>query len=196
MTTPKEKARESFKRALLQATRALSARDEVDVSFGGDQASVVGDQAKIPLPARVLDRDAASIARGESDAAALWIAHHDPAAHSQNSPQGAEAQAVFNALEQARVEAIGARALKGVGNNIAASLNKRIGAKGLDQIDTAAAAPLDFSQPMDKSVVGRIIGTRGCNIKAVEASSGCKVNERVGRAASPSRRRRLTDSLT
>ena len=142
MTTPKEKARESFKRALLQATRALSARAEVDVSFGGDQASVVGDQAKIPLPARVLDRDAASIARGESDAAALWIAHHDPAAHSQNSPQGAEAQAVFNALEQARVEAIGARALKGVGNNIAASLNKRIGAKGLDQIDTAAAAPL------------------------------------------------------
>ena len=57
--TPKERAREDFKRALVQTTRALSAVPEVEVVFGGEHASVAGKQAKIPLPARVLDRDAA-----------------------------------------------------------------------------------------------------------------------------------------
>ncbi|MBI1392261.1 MAG: cobaltochelatase subunit CobT [Alphaproteobacteria bacterium] len=141
-TTPKEQAREHFKRALLQTTRALSAKDDVEVSFGGDQASVVGRAAKIPLPARVLDRGAAMIARGESDGAALWLAHHDAAAHASLSPKGSEAQAVFNALEKTRVESIGARAMKGVGDNLAASLNERITAKGVGRLDAAAATAL------------------------------------------------------
>jgi hypothetical protein len=35
--TPKERAREDFKRALVQTTRALSATPEVEVSFGGER---------------------------------------------------------------------------------------------------------------------------------------------------------------
>ena len=140
--TPKEKAREDFKRALLQATRALSAQPDVEVSFAGDQASVAGRSAKIPLPARVLDLEAARIARGESDGAALRLAHHDDAAHRSRAPRGVEAQAVFAALEQARIEAIGARALKGVGDNLAASLNKRLLDKGFDRPQTDAPIPL------------------------------------------------------
>ncbi|MGF1544741.1 MAG: cobaltochelatase subunit CobT [Parvularculaceae bacterium] len=140
--TPKEKAREDFKRALIQTTRALSARDGVEVAFGGDQAAVTGDSAKIPLPARVLDADAAQIARGESDGAALRLAHHDARAHLARAPAGPDAQAVFDALEHARVEAIGARALKGVGDNLGAALNKRIAERGLDRLDQSAARPV------------------------------------------------------
>ena len=62
--TPKEKAREDFKRALIQTTRALSSQNEVEVAFGGDHAQVSGKRARIPLPARVLDPAAAAIARG------------------------------------------------------------------------------------------------------------------------------------
>ncbi|MEO1014382.1 MAG: cobaltochelatase subunit CobT [Pseudomonadota bacterium] len=140
--TPKEKARDDFKRALLQTTRALSAQPQVEVSFGGDQASVQGRQAKIPLPARVLDRRAALIARGESDGAALWLAHHDAGAHARLCPKGHEAQAVFAALEKTRVDAIGAQALKGIGDNLAASLEKRLSDKGLEALDASAAAAL------------------------------------------------------
>ncbi|MEM6537745.1 MAG: cobaltochelatase subunit CobT [Pseudomonadota bacterium] len=143
MTQPtKEASRENFKRALLQATRALSAKPDVEVAFGGDQATVSGKEAKIPLPARVLDRASAMIARGESDGAALWIAHHNQTAHSQASPMGYEARAVFDALEKTRVEAIGTRALKGIGDNLAASLNKRLEDRGFKDLDVASANAL------------------------------------------------------
>ena len=138
----KEQIRESFKRALLHATRALSAQRDVEVAFGGEHAAVQGKSARIPLPARVLDPASAAIARGESDAAALRLAHHDSAAHARLAPKGAEARAVFAALENARCEAIGAMALKGVGDNLAASLEKIITDKGYDRQSATDAMPM------------------------------------------------------
>ena len=138
----KEQIREAFKRALLHATRALSAQRDVEVAFGGEHAAVQGKTARIPLPARVLDPTSAAIARGESDAAALRLAHHDSAAHARLAPKGAEARAVFSALENARCEAIGAMALKGVGDNLAASLEKIITDKGYDRQSVTDAMPM------------------------------------------------------
>ncbi len=135
--TPKEKLREDFKRALVQTTRALSALPDVEVAFGGEHAQVQGKKARIPLPARVLDPESAAIARGEADAAALRLAHHDERAHRRLAPKGADAQALFAALENVRCEAIGARALKGVGDNLAAALDKSISDRGLDKGDDA-----------------------------------------------------------
>jgi cobaltochelatase CobT len=140
--TPKERVREDFKRALVQTTRALSALPEVEVSFGGEHSTVSGRQAKIPLPARVIDRDAAMVARGEADAAALRLAHHDARRFARDMPKSPAAQAVYRALEDARIEAIGARALKGVGDNLAAALGKTIADRRLDRLDAEASAPL------------------------------------------------------
>jgi len=140
--TPKEQIREAFKRALLHTTRALSAQHDVEVAFGGEHANVQGKNARIPLPARVIDSAAAAIARGEGDAAALRLAHHDETAHNTLAPRGAEARAVFAALENARCEAIGARALKGVGDNLAAALDKTIGDKGYQQLSAKDATPI------------------------------------------------------
>ncbi|MEE2691638.1 MAG: cobaltochelatase subunit CobT [Pseudomonadota bacterium] len=140
--TPKEKAREDFKRALIQTTRALSSQNEVEVAFGGDHAQVSGKRARIPLPARVLDPAAAAIARGEADAAALRLAHHDDAKHARHAPRGPQALAVFTALENARCEAIGAQGMKGVGDNLAAALDKTLADKGYNSLDAANAAPL------------------------------------------------------
>jgi cobaltochelatase CobT len=140
--TPKEKAREDFKRALIQTTRALSAQQDVDVSFGGDHALVQGKKARIPLPARVLDPEAAAVTRGEADGAALRLAHHDDAKHARLAPKGAEAIAVFSALETVRCEAIGALGLRGVGDNLHAALDKSLAEKGLDRRAAGEAAPL------------------------------------------------------
>ncbi len=140
--TPKEQNRENFKRALLHATRALSAQRDVEVAFGGDHAQIQGKSVRIPLPARVLDPKSAALARGEGDAAALRLAHHDDDAHQRLAPKGAEARAIFTALEHARCEAIGAMALKGVGDNLAAALEKIIADKGYDQGNDNDAAAL------------------------------------------------------
>lgn len=138
----KEQIRESFKRALLHTARALSAQHDAEVAFGGDHVQVQGKSARIPLPSRVIDKESAAIARGEGDAAALRLAHHDPDAHMRLAPNGAEARAVFTALENARCEAIGDLALKGVGDNLAASLAKSIGEKGFERLGPSDTAPI------------------------------------------------------
>ena len=140
--TPKEQIREAFKRALLHTTKALSAQRDIEVAFGGEHAAVQGNTARIPLPARELDSLAAANARGEGDAAALRLAHHDPRAHQRLAPKGAEAREIFTALENARCESIGAIALKGVGDNLAASLEKTIGDKGYERLSTNDTTPL------------------------------------------------------
>ena len=140
--TPKQQRREAFKRALLHTTRALSAQRDVEVAFGGDHALVHGKSARIPLPARTIDPETATIARGEGDAAALRLAHHDATAHARLAPKGPEARAVFAALENARCESIGALALKGVGDNLAAALDKTIADKGYERLSARDAAPL------------------------------------------------------
>lgn len=140
--TPKEQIREAFKRALLHTTRALSAQPDVEVAFGGEHAQVQGHSARIPLPGRNIDPETAALARGEGDAAALRLAHHDAAAHQRLAPRGAEARAVFAALENARCEAIGALALKGVGDNLAASLDKTIADKGYDRLNAKDTSSL------------------------------------------------------
>ncbi len=140
--TPKEQIREAFKRALLHTTRALSSQSDVEVAFGGEHAHVQGRSARIPLPARNIDPDTAALARGEGDAAALRLAHHNSEAHQRLAPKGAEARAIFSALENARCEAIGALALKGVGDNLAASLEKVIGDKGYDSLNAKDASSL------------------------------------------------------
>ncbi|MEM6415542.1 MAG: cobaltochelatase subunit CobT [Pseudomonadota bacterium] len=140
--SPQEKAREEFKRALLQTTRALSAQPDVEVSFGGDHAAVTGKSVKIPLPSRSLDADAAAVARGESDSAALRLAHHNASAHLREMPSGQDARAVFSALEQARIDAIGTRALKGVGDNLEARLGKRLIDDGIDRLNSDVPPPI------------------------------------------------------
>ena len=52
--------------------------------------------------------------RGHADALALRLACHDNDIHRRLAPEAQAARAVFESVEQARVEAIGARRMAGV----------------------------------------------------------------------------------
>ncbi|MEE8534315.1 MAG: cobaltochelatase subunit CobT, partial [Alphaproteobacteria bacterium] len=60
---------------------------------------------------------------------------HDEAIHKQWAPAGPDARAVFEALEQVRVEALGARDLKGVAANLHAALDERCRAAGYSRVN-------------------------------------------------------------
>ncbi len=137
-----QEIREAFKRALVHTTRALSALNEPEVSFGGEQAHVSGQSARIPLPDKIINRNTAAIVRGEADAAALRLAHHDAAAHARLAPRNPAGRVVFAALENARIEALGTRALPGIGDNLAAALEKAFELKVYDNRSDHDVAPL------------------------------------------------------
>ena len=105
---------EPFKRAVAIAVRSLAGEPELEVNFSAEPPSLKGLKAKLPLPSRNLPPSEVAVVRGAGDAYALRRAYHEDKLHDQYRPQSAEGAAMFEAAEQARVEAIGALAMKGV----------------------------------------------------------------------------------
>src|SRR5689334_16116628 len=108
-----------FRRALAGAARAIAKDPELDIAFASEAASAPGKLARVPSPGPGLEPKLVAEARGAADSAALRLRHHDVHLHARTAPADAEARAVFDALETARVEAIGARSMGGVRENLA-----------------------------------------------------------------------------
>ncbi len=138
----KESLEDLFKTALASATRALAAQGEIEVRYGGDAAAIARGGVNLPPPPRPLTPKSAARARGQADALALRLAHHDAATHAAFSPIGAKARAIFEAAEQARVESLGAAAMPGVADNIDAALNEACERKGYARMEDRQDAPL------------------------------------------------------
>ncbi|NEX92032.1 cobaltochelatase subunit CobT [Caulobacter sp. 17J65-9] len=142
MASKTESPVEPFKRALAHATRSLAEQPDLEITFSGDGPRLAGNVAVLPHPPRDLNaRDAARI-RGLADQMALRLAHHDAAAYAKARPAGNEAAAVFEALEQARIDAIGANTLGGVKANLAAALEHRLEKTGLNRVTDPSMVPL------------------------------------------------------
>src|SRR5579864_6628951 len=107
--SPKDSPTEPFKRAVTGCLRAIARQPELEVSFAAERPGMVGGKARLPEPPRKLTRAEAAIVRGHADSIALRLACHDPSVHRRLVPGGQQARAVFEAVEQARVEAIGSR---------------------------------------------------------------------------------------
>jgi cobaltochelatase CobT len=125
MTSPKDDRAERFKGVLGTAMKTIALDPELAVSFGNDQPMLTGHKARLPqINAATTLKDIA-ITRGLSDSFALRLANHKDDIHNRYMPQGKNARAMFEAVEQARIEAIGANAMPGVAINLAAMLDDR-----------------------------------------------------------------------
>src|SRR6185312_630938 len=81
--------------------------------------------------------------RGQSDAIALRLRHHDDAVHAQRMPSRREAKDAYDALEQVRVEVVGARHMHGVNANLRAKLTEECEAEGYDRMTRKDQLPID-----------------------------------------------------
>jgi cobaltochelatase CobT len=139
----KESPTEPFKRAVAGCMRALARKPELEISYAAERPGIAGGKARLPEPPRKLSAQDAAIVRGHADSIALKLACHDPATHRRQMPGGQQARAVFEAVEQARVEAIGARRMQGVANNLSAMLDDRFHRGKFDDITDRADAPIE-----------------------------------------------------
>ncbi|WP_434054955.1 MAG: cobaltochelatase subunit CobT [Roseibium sp.] len=133
---------EPFKQSVSGTMRAISGEAELEVLFSGDRPGLSGLTARLPEPSRKVNAHDIAVTRGLSDSMALRIACHDKAVHSKNLPQGSEARAIFEAVEQARCEAVGARRMQGVAENLAVMLDDRFRKSGAPDIASRDEAPL------------------------------------------------------
>jgi cobaltochelatase CobT len=140
----RETPSELFKRALAQSTRALAGREEeLEVTFGAEGPRLSPGKIVLPHPPRVISDPDAERIRGQADAMALRLAHHDDAAHRKLSPKhNVDARNAFDAMEEMRIQSLGANALKGVSNNLTAMLVDQYGRKSSTPAKDRSGIPL------------------------------------------------------
>ena len=107
-----------FRSVLASASRALARDPEADVLFASEGAAAPGKVARVVSPGPGLEPRLVAEARGAADSAALRLRFHDSTLNQSLAPLDAEARQVFDALETARIEALGARTMAGVRANL------------------------------------------------------------------------------
>ena len=133
---------DAFKDVLSGVARSIARDLEVEVGFTADTPHAVGKAIKVPTPARALPADQVALARGFADASALKLRYHDAKVHASFAPGEAVARAVFDAVEQARVEAIGSRSMAGVRANLNEALALRLKSDAIRRARSADEVPL------------------------------------------------------
>src|SRR3954465_11357005 len=133
---------DEFRRALAGAARAIARDPEVDVVFASEVAPPSGKTARVASPGPGLEPKLVAEARGAADSVALRLRHHDAKLHARTAPADAEARAVFDALETARVGALGARAMGGVRENLGHLTEARVRGDAIVRARTAEEVPL------------------------------------------------------
>ncbi|MCA0939276.1 cobaltochelatase subunit CobT [Yangia mangrovi] len=131
-----------FKKALAEATKVMADDPELTVNYSVDPSGVSGDIMRLPQVSRRMTRDEVLLARGTADALALYRRYHDGATHARYAPQGEMARELYEAMETARCEAMGARDMPGTAGNIDAKIGHEAARRGYGQITQASEAPL------------------------------------------------------
>jgi cobaltochelatase CobT len=142
MSKPADNPADPFKKALAEATRAMAGEPELTVAYSVDPPGCSAGSLRLPQVTRRLTRDEVLLARGTADAFALRIRYHDDATHRRYAPEGEMATALFEAMETARCEAMGARAMPGTAGNIDARIADEARRLGYAEITDPGRAPL------------------------------------------------------
>ncbi len=142
MTKPNDNPADPFKKALAEATRTMADDPDMTVSYSVDPPGMNREGVRLPQVSRRMTRDEVMLARGTADAFALRRKFHDDAVATKYAPQGNLAREIYEAMETARCEAMGARDMPGTAVNIDAKIAHEADRKGYSQITNMQDAPL------------------------------------------------------
>ncbi|KZZ22973.1 cobaltochelatase subunit CobT [Sulfitobacter sp. HI0082] len=136
---------DAFKKALAEATKVMADDAELNVSYSVDPSGLSGDAMRLPQVSRRMTREEVLLARGTADALALNRRYHDADTHARYAPQGDMARELYEAMETARCEAMGARDMPGTAGNIDVKIKHEALRRGYDQAKQASDVPLSVA---------------------------------------------------
>ncbi len=142
MSKSSDNPADPFKKALAEATKVMADDPELNVSYTVDPSGKTADSMRLPQVSRRMTKEEVLMARGTADALALHHRYHDAGTHTKYAPQGQMARDLYEAMETARCEAMGARDMPGTATNIDAKIGAEAKRAGYAGITQAADAPL------------------------------------------------------
>ncbi|MFB0993324.1 MAG: cobaltochelatase subunit CobT, partial [Paracoccaceae bacterium] len=142
MKKPSDNPTNHFKKALAEATKTMSGATELTVTYSIDPSGVTKDTMRLPQVSRRMSIEEVLLARGTADAFAMRLRHHNEALANRYAPKGPVAREIYDAMETARCEAMGARIMPGTAVNIDAKIASEAERRGYNQITSNQDAPL------------------------------------------------------
>jgi cobaltochelatase CobT len=142
MVTKSDNPADPFKKALSEATKVLADNPELSINYSVDPSGISGDTIRLPQVSRRMTKDEVLLARGTADALAMHHKYHNSDLHSRFTPDGPMARELYEAMETARCEAVGAKDMPGTTGNINAKIDVEAKRKGFDKLTDRADAPL------------------------------------------------------
>ncbi|MEE3361755.1 MAG: cobaltochelatase subunit CobT [Pseudomonadota bacterium] len=145
MSTRSDNPADPFKKALAEATKVMANDPELSVSYTVDPSGLSGEAMRLPQVSRRMSREEVMLARGTADALAMYRRYHNAQTHARYAPAGDLAREIYESLETARCEAMGARDMPGTAGNIDAKISHDALRKGYDQVKDATDVPLSVA---------------------------------------------------
>lgn len=133
---------EPFRRAITGCVRSIAGDSEVEVTFANERPGLAGERVRLPEISKRPTAQELAVTRGLGDSMALRLACHDTDVHASMSPQGADARTVFDAVEQARVESLGALRMTGMASNLTAMQTEKYAKANFSGIERQEDAPV------------------------------------------------------
>ncbi|RCW26005.1 cobaltochelatase CobT subunit [Ciceribacter lividus] len=139
---------EPLRRAITGCVRSVAGDGEVEVVFANERPGLAGERVRLPELSKRPTAHELAVTRGLGDSMALRLACHDQKIHSTMAPQGVDARAVFDAVEQARVESIGALRMRGMAANLQTMNAEKYAKANFSGISRQEDAPLSEAMAM------------------------------------------------
>ena len=139
---------EPLRRAITGCVRSVAGSAEVEVVFANERPGLAGERVRLPELSKKPTAHELAVTRGLGDSMALRLACHDQKVHASMAPQGADARSVFDAVEQARVESIGALRMSGMADNMSAMHAEKYAKANFSGINRQEDAPIQEAVAM------------------------------------------------
>ncbi len=134
-----------FKKALTEAARVMSDDPEMSVNYTVEPSGLTDDAMRLPQVSRRMKRQEILLARGTADGLSMQRKHHNQQTHAKFLPTGEMAREIYEAMEIARCEAIGAKDMPGLASNIDVKIAHEARRQGYDQIRNPSDVPLSVA---------------------------------------------------
>lgn len=139
---------EPLRRAITGCVRSIAGNGEVEVTFANERPGMAGERIRLPEISKRPTAHELAVTRGLGDSMALRLACHDTNVHATMAPQGSDARAVFDAVEQARVESIGSLRMAGMASNIGSMNAEKYSKANFSGIERQEDAPIGEAMAM------------------------------------------------
>lgn len=131
--------------ALVSACQAIARKRDLDIYVddrGTDSPLSTRKRIIVSRPDHEQDSDIIRRMRGQADLASLSLRHHDDKQHSSKRPKDEKSASVYDALEQMRLECLGATRMPGMKRNLEHRMEMHCEIQGYSRLSERADPPL------------------------------------------------------